>query len=55
MGHLPLEDNFYTIVIGSLPQSYDPYVSALGAMSSILRTFLFPDNLMHTITNEYDS
>ncbi len=27
MGHSPSEDNFYAVVIGSLPLSYDPYVS----------------------------
>ena len=53
MGHAPSEDDFYAILIGSLPLSYDPYVSALNATSSVLRTFLSPDDLMHTITNEY--
>ena len=54
MGHPPAEDDFYAIVIGSLPPSYDPFVSALNATSSILGTFLSPDDLMHTITDEYD-
>src|ERR1700688_411057 len=54
MGHPPAEDDFYAIVIGSLPPSYDPFVSALNATSSVLGTFLSPDDLMHTITDEYD-
>ena len=52
--HCPSEDDFYAIVIGSLPPSYDPYISALNATSSVLGTFLSPDDLMHTITDEYD-
>ena len=54
MGHAPSEDDFYAILIGSLPPSYDPYVSALNATSSVLGTFLSPDDLMHTITDEYE-
>ena len=54
MGHSPCEDDFYAIVIGSLPPSYDPYVSALNATSSVLGTFLSPDDLMQTITDEYE-
>jgi hypothetical protein len=38
MGHSPSEDDFYAIVIGSLPPSYDPYISALNATSSVLGT-----------------
>ena len=54
MGHSPSEDDFYAILIGSLPPSYDPYVSALNATSSVLGTFLSPDDLMQTITDEYE-
>ena len=54
MGHPPTEDDFYAIVIGSLPPLYDPFISALNATSSVLGTFLTPDNLMQTISDEYD-
>ena len=54
MGHPPSEDDFYAIVIGSLPPVYDPFISALNATSSVLGTFLTPDDLMQTISNEYD-
>jgi hypothetical protein len=54
MGHAPSDDDFYAIVIGSLPPSYDPFISALNATSSVLGTFLTPDDLMQTITDEYD-
>jgi hypothetical protein len=36
MGRSPIEDDFYVIVIGSLPPSYDPYVSALNATQVFL-------------------
>ena len=54
MGHPSAEDDFYAFVIGSLPPSYDPFISALNATSSILGAFLSTDNLMHTITDKYD-
>ena len=54
MGHVPVEHNFYAIVIGSLPPSYDPFISALNTTSSVVGSFLTPDNLMQSITDEYD-
>ena len=54
MGHSPSEDDFYAIVIGSLPPSYNPFISALNATSSVLGTFLSPDDLMQTISDEHD-
>ena len=54
MGHSPTDDDFYVIVLGSLPSSYDPFISALNATSSVLGTFLSPDDLMQTITDKYD-
>jgi hypothetical protein len=54
MGHSPSEDDFYAIVIGSLPPSYDPYISAVNATSSVLGSYLSSDDLMQTITDEYE-
>ena len=54
MGQSPTDDDFYAIVIGSLPSGYDPFISALNAASSVLGTFLTPDDLMTTISDEYD-
>jgi len=54
MGHPPTEDDFYAIVIGSLPPIYDPFISALNATSGVLGSFLTPDDLMQTISDEYD-
>ena len=54
MGHAPVKDDFYTIVIGSLPPSYNPFILALNAISSAIGSFIIPDDLMQTITDEYD-
>jgi len=54
MGHSPSDDDFYAIVLGSLPPSYDSFISALNATSSVLGAFLSPDDLMQTTTEEYD-
>ena len=54
MGHSPIDDDFYAIVIGSLPPGYEPFISALNATSSVLGTYLSPDDLMQTISDEYD-
>ena len=49
----PLADNdFYAIIMGSLPASYDPYISAVNATSSVLGTTLSADDLMLTLTEE---
>src|SRR5277367_589203 len=54
MGHLPSDDDFYAIILGSLPPSYDPYISAVSATSGVTGTTLSADNLMLTITEEYE-
>ena len=54
MGHLPSDDDFYAIILGSLPPSYDPYISAVSATSSVTGTTLSADDLMLTITEEYE-
>ena len=54
MGSPPGEDELYAIILGSLPLSYKPYISALNATSSVLGTVLSTDELMQTITDEYE-
>jgi len=49
MGSPPGEDEFYAIILGSLPSSYDPYISALNATSSVLGSVLSSDDLMQTM------
>ena len=54
MGHPPNEDDFYAIILGSLPPSFEPYISAVNATSSVLGSTLSADDLMLTITEEYE-
>ena len=54
MGHPPGDDEFYAIILGSLPYSFKPFISALNATSSVLGTVLSPDELMQAFTDEYD-
>ena len=54
MGQPLSENDFYTIILGSLPASYDPYVSAVNATSSVLGKTISADDLMLTVTEEYE-
>ncbi|KAF8814731.1 hypothetical protein BYT27DRAFT_7059350, partial [Phlegmacium glaucopus] len=54
MGQPLVDNNFYAIILGSLPSSYDPYISAVNATSSVLGKTLSPDDLMQTISEEYE-
>ena len=54
MGESLTETDFYAIIMGSLPSSYDPYLSALNATSSVLGSQLSADDLMLAITEEYE-
>ena len=54
MGQKLEDSDFYAIVMGSLPSSYDPYISAVNATSSVLGTTLTADDLMLTVTEEFE-
>ena len=54
MGHPPGDDEFYAIILGSLPYSFEPFISTLNATLSVLGTVLSPDELMQALTDEYD-
>src|ERR1700678_874201 len=54
MGHPPSNDDMYAIASGSLPPSYDSYISAVSTTSSVLGTTISADALMTTITDEYN-
>ena len=54
MGETLSESDFYAIIMGSLPSSFDPYISAVSTTSSVLGSHLSADNLMLTITEEYE-
>src|SRR6202522_289469 len=54
MGQPLSENDFYAIILGSLPGSYDPYISAVNATSGVLGKTISADNLILTITEEYE-
>jgi transposase InsO family protein len=54
MGQPLSENDFYAIILGSLPASYDPYISAVNATSSVLGKTISADELMLTVTEEYE-
>ena len=50
MGHTPGEDEFYAIILGSLPYSFEPFISARNATSSVVGHVLSPNKLMQALT-----
>ena len=54
MGEPLIENNFYAIIMGSLPPSYDPYISALNTTSSVMGKQPSANDLMLSITEEYE-
>ena len=54
MGKLVTENDLYSIIMGSLPPSYDPYISTVNATSSVLGTTISANDLMLTLTEEYE-
>ena len=48
------EQDFIAIILGSLPKSYDQFLSAITATASILKQDLDPEDLIQTIIDEYD-
>lgn len=54
MGQPLSDEDLYAIVLGSMPHSYDAYISAIIATSSVLGTTLTADDLMLTLTEEYE-
>ena len=54
MRELITENNFYSIIMGSLPPFYDPYISTVNATSSVLGMTISANDLMLTLTEEYE-
>ena len=48
------EQDFSAIILGSLPKSYDKFISAVTASTSILKQESNPEYLMQTIIDEYN-
>ena len=45
MGQPLSKNDFYAIILGSLPGSYDPYISAVNATSGVLGKTISSDDL----------
>jgi len=54
LGHPVNEDDLYAIILASLPPSFEGYISAMSATSSVLGTTLSSNDLFKSITDEYD-
>jgi hypothetical protein len=54
MGADPGDENFTAIILGSLPPSFDPYLSAITATSTLLGKTLSPDDLIRGLNEEAD-
>ncbi|KAI0349160.1 hypothetical protein OH77DRAFT_1375768, partial [Trametes cingulata] len=54
MGQTPSDDDFFAIIMGSTPASYEPYLSAISATSRVSGNVLSPDELMEALTEEYE-
>jgi hypothetical protein len=52
MGGLISDEDFTSIILGSIAQSYDTYIAAITATSSLLNATLLPTNLIDAIRDE---
>ena len=43
------DEDFTSIILGSIPQSYDTYIAAITATSSLMDKTLLPTNLIDAI------
>lgn len=51
LGNKISDDNFTAVLIGSIPKSYDTYLSAITATMSVLNRKLEPDVFMLSVLN----
>ncbi|KIJ16601.1 hypothetical protein PAXINDRAFT_33401, partial [Paxillus involutus ATCC 200175] len=54
MGQAPTDKSFTVIIIGSLPTSYDPQISAITALAKISSATFTSDALIEAIQDDYD-
>ena len=52
MGHPLSDDEYYAIILGSLPPIYEPFISALNVTATMMGTILAPDNLMQAFSSD---
>ena len=54
MGHPLSDDEYYAIILGSLPPIYEPFISALNATATMMRMILASDNLMQAFSDRFE-
>ena len=54
LGAVISEEDFSAIILGSLPKTYDQFLSAVTATASVLKQELQPEDLIQAIIDEYD-
>src|SRR5882762_1953369 len=54
MGASIVDEDFTSIILGSIPPSYDTYIAAITATSTLLNQVLTPTNLIDAISDEAD-
>src|SRR5882762_10134513 len=54
MGGSIVDEDFTSIILGSIPPSYDTYIAAITATSTLLNQALTPTNLIDAICDEAD-
>jgi hypothetical protein len=54
MGASIVDEDFTSIILGSIPPSYNTYIAAITATSTLLNQVLTPTNLIDAITDEAD-
>ena len=54
LGTVLSEQDFSATILGSLPRSYDQFLSVVMATTSVLKKDLDPEDLMQTIVDEYN-
>ena len=54
MGASITDEDFTSIILGSIPPSYDTYIAAITATSTLLNQVLTPTNLIDAISDEAD-
>ena len=54
MGRSISDEDFTSIILGSIPLSYDTFISAMSATSTLLGSSLSPTNLIDAINDEAD-
>jgi hypothetical protein len=54
MGASITDQDFYVIIMGSLPESYRPILSSINAAAHISKTILMPYELINVVSEEYE-